>query len=73
MPRAKPGGYNDNAALRRARRASDGTLGDLGKLIAEVDGMSPLRRAQVLGRVAQRIAEVSSALAEMEDIRRWRE
>jgi len=73
MPRAKPGGYSDNAALLRARRASDRTLADLGKLIAEVDGMSPLRRAQVLGRVAQQIAEVLSALAEMEDIRRWRD
>jgi len=73
MPRAKPGGYNDNAALRRARSASDRTLADLGILIAGADRMSPLRRAQVLGRVAQRIAEVSSALAEMEDIRRWRE
>lgn len=70
MARAKPGGYIDNAALRRARSASDRTLGDLGLLIAEVDRMSPLRRAQVLGRVAQRIADVSAALAEMEGIRR---
>jgi hypothetical protein len=70
VARAKPGGYIDNAALRRARSASDKTLSDLGLLIAEADRMSPLRRAQLLGRVAQRIAQTSAALAEMEEIRR---
>jgi len=72
MPRAKPGGYIDNAALARARRAVDPTIVDVKLLLQEVDRMSPVRRTQVLARLALRIADMSAALAEMERIRRER-
>jgi len=69
MPRAKPGGYIDNAALSRARRGIDPAIADLALLLREVDHMSPMRRAQVLARLALRMADMSAALAEMERIR----
>lgn len=69
MPRAKAGGYIDNAALARARRAVDPSIEDLALLLHEVDHMSPMRRAQILARLALRLADMSQALGEMERIR----
>jgi len=69
MPRAKPGGYIDNAALTRARRAVDPAIDDVALLVHQVDRMSPMRRAQILARLALRLADMSQALAEMERIR----
>jgi len=69
MPRPKPGGYIDNAALARARRSVDPSIADLQLLLHDVDRMSPSRRAHVLARLALRMADMSAALAEMERIR----
>ena len=69
MARAKAGGYIDNAALARARRAVDPAIDDVALLVHQVDHMSPMRRAQVLARLALRMADMSAALAEMERIR----
>jgi len=55
--------------LTRARRAVDPAIDDVALLVHQVDRMSPMRRAQILARLALRLADMSQALAEMERIR----
>ena len=69
MTRPRPGGYADRAALVRARRTSELVIEDVRLLIDEGQRMSTLRFTQVLGRVAVYVAQLGTALSEMERIR----
>lgn len=69
MPRAKPGGYSDNAALADARRANQRIQADVRLLVDAGERMSTQRLLSLLTRITMALAEQSSALAEMERIR----
>jgi len=68
----KPWGYIDCAALVRVIVANRGMIKLARVLIAEGQGMSALRHAQVLQRLGVQLAEQRDALAAMERIRRER-
>lgn len=70
VTQAKVNGYNDRAALALLQSAHRQMVEDVRVLVDEVDRMTPLRRKQVLARMATALAEQGSALVTMQEIRR---